>query len=102
MESSDELKKISIVPVIISATIKIEEFDFDNILLDETSHENILIYDFLYKTLIGAKLLHIRFDKVDGFIRVYDGTRYLKFDVIYNKNKISYKSKEWYCICHFS
>ena len=49
MESSDELKKISIVPVIISTTTKIEEFDFDNILLDETSYENILIYDFCTK-----------------------------------------------------
>ena len=24
-----------------------------------------------------AKPLHIRFDKIDGFIRVYKGTRYL-------------------------
>ena len=61
-----------------------------------------MIYDFLYKTLIGEKLLHIRFDKIDGFIRVYDGTRYLKFDVIYNKNKIFYKSKSGtaYVISH--
>ena len=29
------------------------------------------------KTLMGAKPLCIRFDKIDGFIRVYDGTRYL-------------------------
>ena len=28
-------------------------------------------------TLIGAKPLHIRFDKVDVFIRAYDGIRYL-------------------------
>ena len=28
------------------------------------------------KTLIGPKPLYIRFDKTDGFIRVYDGTRY--------------------------
>ena len=39
-------------------------------------HENILIYDIIYKTLIGAK--HIRFDKIDGFIRTYDGNRYLR------------------------
>ena len=25
--------------------------------------------------MIGAKSLHIRFDKVDGFIRVHDGTK---------------------------
>ena len=28
------------------------------------------------KTLIGTKALCIRFDKVDGFIRVCDGNRY--------------------------
>ena len=27
--------------------------------------------------LTNSKTLHIRFDKIDGFIRVYDGTRYL-------------------------
>ena len=38
-----------------------------------------------------AKPLRFRFDKVDGFIRVYDGTRYLvvlgpeKYDSIYNR-----------------
>ena len=43
-----------------------------------------------YKTFIGEKPLRIRFDKVDGFIRVYDGTGYLvlirteKYDDIYN------------------
>ena len=35
---------------------KFEYFHFDNILIDKKSHENILIYDILYKTLIGAKL----------------------------------------------
>ena len=36
-----------------------------------------LITNISYKTMIDAKLLRIRFDEVDGFIRVYDGTRYL-------------------------
>ena len=44
--------------------------------------------------------LRIRLDKIDGFIRVYDGTRYLvlfvsgKYDYIYNKIRylISVKS----------
>ena len=44
--------------------IKIEDSDFDNILLNEKSYENILIYDISYKSLIGAKTLVIRFDKV--------------------------------------
>ena len=49
--------------------MKIEDFDFDNILLNEKSYENILIYDVLYKTLIGVKTLRIMLDKVDEFIR---------------------------------
>ena len=33
--------------------IKLEDFNLDNIIIDEKSHKNILIYDFSYKTLIG-------------------------------------------------
>ena len=36
-----------------------------------TFHTNLL------RILISTKLLRIRFDKVDGLIRVYDGIRYL-------------------------
>ena len=71
---------------------------------NEKSQKDILILDILYENLIGAKPLRIRFDKIDGFIRSYDGTRYLrlfgseKFDAIYNrigyltslKNSITY------------
>ena len=62
---------------------------FDNILIDEKSHKNIFIYDISYKKLIDSKPLRIRFDKIDGFIRIYNGTRYLTlfgseiFDAIY-------------------
>ena len=41
--------------------------------------------------MTGAKLVRIRFDKVVGFIEIYDGTRYLelftsnKFDIIFNR-----------------
>ena len=48
--------------------IKFENFDFDNILIDEESPKNILIYDIWYKTLIGAKPLSNRFDKIDGLL----------------------------------
>ena len=47
-----------------------------------------MVYNISYKTLIDAKSLEIRFDKVDGLIRVYDRTRYLllfgpeKYDAI--------------------
>ena len=70
--------------------IKTKDFHFDNILLDEKSYKNILIKNILYKTDC-AKPLRFRFDKVDGFIRVYDRTRYLvlfgpeKYDAIYNR-----------------
>ena len=72
--------------------IKLEDFDIDNILIDEKSHKSILIYDISYKTLIGQKPLRIRFDKINGFSRIYDGTRYLtlfsseKYDAIYDRN----------------
>ena len=57
--------------------IKLEDFDFNNILLDKKSHENILIYDISYKTLIGPKPLRIRFNKMDRFITIYDGNKCL-------------------------
>ena len=57
-------------------TIILENSDIDNTLINETSHENILIYDISCITLIGSKHLRLRFDKIDGFIRVHDRTRY--------------------------
>ena len=63
--------------VIISMTIKIEDLHFDDILIDEKSHKNILFYEISYKILISAKPFRIRLNKIDGFISVYDGTRYL-------------------------
>ena len=56
-----------------------------------THMEMFLIYDSSNKILIGSKLLRIRFDKIDGFIRIYDFFRiYLvllgpvEYDAIYN------------------
>ena len=52
-----------------------------------------MIYAISFKSLIGPKPLHIRFDKIDGFIRTYDGTRYLtmfdsgKYDAICNSSR---------------
>ena len=57
--------------------IEFEDCYFHNILIDEKSYKNILIYDILYKTLIVAKQLPIRFDKIDIFIRIDDRNRYL-------------------------
>ena len=53
-----------------------------------------MIYDILYKILIGPKPLHIRFSQVDGFIRVYYRSRFLvlfginKYETI--RNRIRY------------
>ena len=53
-----------------------------------------MVSDISWKRLIGAKLLRIRNDKVDGFIRVYDGTRFSvlfggeKYDFI--RNRVTY------------
>ena len=55
-----------------------EEFHFKTVSSDEKSYENVLIYEVLYKTLIGEKPLHITFNKVNGFIRDNNGTKYLK------------------------
>ena len=87
-----------------SEIIKLEEFDLDNILIDEKLHKNILIYDSSYETLIGSKPLHIRFDKTDGFIRIYDKTRYFtlfgseKYDNIYDTIRYLISLKT--CITH--
>ena len=51
--------------------------NLDNILTDGKSYKNILVYNISCKTLIDAKPLQIRFNKIDGFVRVYDGTSYL-------------------------
>ena len=89
--------------------IKLDDFDLDHILKDEKSRENILIYDILYKTLIDSKPLCIRFHKIDEFIRIYDGTRYLtlfgseKCDTFYNRIRclISLKSGITYIFSYY-
>ena len=63
MYRNDELKEI---------IVKIEDFDLDNILIDEKSYKGILVYSILYKSFIDSKLLRIRFIEIDIFIRVYD------------------------------
>ena len=44
--------------------IKLEDFDFDNILKDEKSPENILTYGISYKALIGPKSFGIVLDSI--------------------------------------
>ena len=68
--------------------MRVIDIDFSDILLDEKSYENILIYDISYKTFIGAKPLRI---EIDRFIKNYHGIIYLvlfgpeRYDAIYNR-----------------
>ena len=105
----NELKKVCIknrTCYYFDDIIKIKDFDFDNDLLDQKSYENIQVYNISQKTLIGATYLRIKFDKVDGFIRV--GNRCLvlfgpeNYDVIYNRITylISHKSDITYVSSH--
>ena len=50
--------------------IKDVDIYFRNILLDEKLYENISVYDIPYRTSTGPKPLRIRFNEIDGFIRV--------------------------------
>ena len=71
--------------------IKYKDFNSDIIFVDEKSHENILVYDISYTTLVGPKPLHKRFEKINAFIRFYNGNKHLtsfsseKYDAIYNR-----------------
>ena len=85
--------------------IKINDIDLDNILIDEESYENFVIYDSPY----GAKSLRIIFGKLGGYIRKSDGTKYLVLFHSNGKNerymdKINYrimlKSNISYVVCH--
>ena len=68
-----------------------------------------MIYNISCKTLIEPKALRIRFDKIDGFIRIYDGTRYFtligseKYDTICNRIRylISLKHGITYIFSHY-
>ena len=98
MKSNNELKESDIKNCrchYFDDVIRIVGINIDNIFLGEklhkNSYENILIYDILYKTFMDEKPLRIRFGKLDGFIKIYYGTRYLVlfgpgwYDAIYNR-----------------
>ena len=80
MQGNNKLKEIDIkncTCFYFNDIIKFEDFDLNNISIDERSSKNILVYTIYYKTLMHAKPLHIRFYKIERFIRVYGGTRFL-------------------------
>ena len=56
------------------------------------SLKDLLLFTLIsYQSFIDSKPLYVRLDKVEGFIRVYDGAKYLvifgteKHDYIYNR-----------------
>ena len=63
-----------------------EDINNDKILLDEKSYKNVLIYKLLYKKFIDAKPFPIKFNKVDGLIKIYNGIRYLELSNSYDTN----------------
>ena len=87
-ESKNELKKINIknrTCYYFDDIMKVEDIDVNNILLDEKSYENILVFNILYKKFIDAKSLCIRFNKVNGLIKTYNGIRYLELSDSFNE-----------------
>ena len=70
MDSNDDLNEIDIKNRMFYYfdDNQIEDFNLDNILIDEKLYQNISIYNISYNTLIDAKSLRIIFDKIDGFI----------------------------------
>ena len=47
--------------------------NFSSIFLNKKWFENISVYNISYKTLTGPKPLHIKFDKIHGFIIALNG-----------------------------
>ena len=112
MENNDKSNKIDIKKCTCCYydIIKFEDLNLD-ILVDQKSFENILVYNISYKTLTGSKPFRITFNKIDGVISVCDETRYLVLfgaekydfiDFIYNRIRylIEVKSGITYVISH--
>ena len=106
MESENELKEVDIKNCacyyfddIINGT----DNNFNDILADKKSYENISVYDILYKTSTRPKPLCIRFDKIDRLILVLDREikhlvlfDYGLFDKICDKIKYLICKRKWY------
>ena len=62
VDRNDKLKQINIkncTCYYFDDIIKIEDFDIDNILIDEKSYKNILVYNISYKGLIDSEPLRL-------------------------------------------
>ena len=79
MESKDDLHRIyskNLTCCYSDDIMTVEDINSSGVLLDEKEYENILTYGISYKTFLGSKPLYIKFDKIDEFIKIYDGIRY--------------------------
>ena len=71
--------------------MRVGSINFYDFLLTEKLHKNTLIYDISYKSFMVAKPLHVWLKKIDGFVKIYDGTRYFvlfgpePYDAIYTR-----------------
>ena len=85
--------------LLLDDVIKSNDFDIASILINEKSHKNIMTDNISYKILNGSKPLHIRFNKIGGFIKTFDETRYLtllgpeKYDATYGRIRYSISLK---------
>ena len=80
MASKNELKKINIknrTCYYLDDIINVNDLNLDKILIDEKSCKNILNCKVAYKTQYRAMYFFIIFDKLDGYIRKHDSTKYL-------------------------
>ena len=96
MKSREKLKEVGIknrTYYYFDDIMWVTDIDFNNLLLDKKSYkkiQNVLVYQILYKTFMVKKSMHIRFDKIDAFIKIYDGIIYLvllEYSDIYDKIK---------------
>ena len=114
MESKDELKEIDLkngTCYCFDDVMRYIDINFNNILLDKKSYKkykNIIIYDILDEAFMDPEPQLIRFDEIDGFIKIYYRIRYLvlrdyeRYNVICDRIKycISEKSGIIYSINH--
>ena len=75
------------------------DIDFSDILWDEQFYKGK--YSISYKTWTGEKPLHIRYNKIDGFIKIHTKIRHLVLfdewcDKICHRIKYLFSEKKWY------
>ena len=74
MKSKNKFKKIkNCICYYFNDIINGTKTNFSIILLNEKIYENILVYNISHKSPTSTNPLHIKFDKIDGFIISLDG-----------------------------